>query len=296
MCIFAKICEEIMRQRTLVLFFVFILTGTILSAQEKRHVSHDVTTRLQPEPSIDSTILSEIKDNNIHGDVVKIIETQEYHKNPKYDYTGYYLIERDKKYSKDILYTTTPIITTTFSYNSNGKIIGFNQDIVETTFYKRIKTKVLLSTNDQQSVNKRRRHIKSSVIKPIHNFSRIIHKHFVINNELSDFEIQEEKESDYSCQHDAQGRLVCIEGEFLGSYNPYPNRCCSIMIPIRKVTFKYDEHGNLCEKYYYTGDGITIVYSLVWRYEYDDVGNWVKCLHYEDGFLIKKSERKIFYP
>ena len=296
-----------MRQRAFVLILVITLAGTLLSAQESQYVFNDVTTGLQPTSSSYNTIPYELRENNIHGNVVKIIETQDYHPNPSHDYTGYFLIERDKKYSKHIFYTTTPKTTTTFSYSSDGKISSIDQEIVKTTFYRRIKTDVLLSNHDQQSSNRRRRHIRRSSAVPTLKSSQTILNHFTFQNGLPILREQKRGEQDstaypftasrqFTSQYDAQGRLICVEGEHLGYYNPYPNRCCSINSTIRKVTFKYDDHGALSEKSYYTGDGMTVMYSLTWKYEYDDKGNWVKCLHYENGFLLKKSERKIIYP
>ncbi|MBO6050548.1 MAG: hypothetical protein J6P65_01040 [Bacteroidales bacterium] len=376
------------RQRAFVLILVITLAGALLSAQESQYVFNDVTTGLQPTFSSYNTIPYELREDNVHGNVVKIIETQDYHPNPSHDYTGYFLIERDKKYSKHIFYTTTPKTTTTFSYSSDGKISSIDQEIVETTFYRRIETAVLLSTHDQKSSNRRRRHIRRSSATPTLNSSQTILNRFTFQNGLPilweqkrgggddswrkmeairydslqriksqchyeqnrledittytyddhnrivtekrvpftinkkdsptlhkqyyyDDSLHSTIETDllrdstaypftasrrFTSQYDAQGRLICVEGEHLGYYNPYPNRCCSISSTICKVTFKYDDHGALSEKSYYSGDGMTVMYSLTWKYEYDDKGNWVKCLHYENGFLLKKSERKIIYP
>lgn len=384
-----------MRQRAFVLILVITLAGTLLSAQESQYVFNNVTTGLQPTSFSYNTIPYELRENNVHGNVVKIIETQDYHPNPSHDDTGYFLIERDKKYSKGIFYTTTPKTTTTFSYSSDGKISSIDQEIVETIFYRRIKTAVLLSTHDQKSSNRRRRHIRRSSATPTLNSSQTILNRFTFQNGLpilweqkrgggddswrkmeairydslqrikSQYHYEQNRLEDittytyddhnrivtekrvpftinrvpftinrkdsptlhkqyyyddslhstivtdllrdstaypftasrrFTSQYDAQGRLICVEGEHLGYYNPYPNRCCSISSTICKVTFKYDDHGALSEKSYYSGDGMTVMYSLTWKYEYDDKGNWVKCLHYENGFLLKKSERKIIYP
>ena len=383
-----------MRQRAFVIILVITLAGALLSAQESQYVFNDVTTGLQPTSSSYNTIPYELRENNIHGNVVKIIETQDYHPNPSHDDTGYFLIERDKKYSKHIFYTTTPKTTTTFSYSSDGKISSIDQEIVETTFYRRIKTAVLLSTHDQKSSNRRRRRIRRSSAAPTLNSSQTILNRFTFQNGLPILWEQKRGKDDswgkeealrydslqrikslyhyeqnrledittytyddhnrivtekrvpftinrvpftinikdsptlhkqyyyddslhstlvtdllrdstaypftascrFTSQYDAQGRLICVEGEHMGYYNPYPNRCCSINFPIRKVTFKYDDQGALSEKSYYSGDGMTVMYSLTWKYEYDDKVNWVKCLHYENGFLLKKSERKIIYP
>ena len=372
-----------MRQRSLVLFLVFMLAGNLLSAQENQYVFNDVTTGLQPIPSLYNTIPYKLRENEIHGNVVKIIETQDYHPNPSHDHTGYFLIERDKKYSKHIFYTTTPQTISTFSFDSAGRISDIDQTVIEKTYYRRIKTEFLTHTNDQQSANRRRRHLKHSNPAPTLNSSQTILNHFTfqnglpvlweqkrgtwqkmealrydslqriksvyhyVQNSLEDIttytyddrnRITTEKRVPFttnikdsptlhkqyyyddslrstlvvnllrdsltypftdSCQftsqYDAQGRLICVEGDNLGYYNPYPNRCCSISTPIRKVTFKYDDHGSLTEKNYYSGDGMTVMYSLTWEYEYDDKGNWVKCKQYEDDHILYVTKRAIVY-
>lgn len=363
--------------RTVILFWVCIVTGGTLYAQESPYLSQDVTASHQP---------ATYKNTDIHGNVLKIIESQNYHPNPNHDLAGYFLVDHDKKYSKHILYATTPQTTTTFSFDNEGKITAVDQTVIEETFYKRIKTKLLTRVNDQRSANRRRRPRHSGLV-PTLNSSRTILNHFTFQNGLPILWEQKKGKEDFwqkmeavrydslqrikslyhyeqnrledittytyddhnrivtekrvpftinikdsptlhkqyyyddslhstlvtdllrdstaypftasrrfTSRYDAQGRLICVEGEHLGYYNPYPNRCCSISTPIRKVTFKYDDHGGLSEKSYYSGDGMTVMYSLTWKYEYDDKGNWVKCLHYENGFLLKKSERKIFYP
>ena len=375
-----------MQQRALVLFLVFMLAGNLLSAQENQYVFNDVTTGLQPTSFSYNTIPYELRENKLHGNVVKIIETQDYHPNPSHDQTGYFLIERDKKYSKHIFYTTTPKTTTTFSYSSDGKISSIDQEIVETTFYRRIKTAVLLSTHDQQSSNRRRRHIKRSSAAPTLNSSQTILNRFTFQNGLPILWEQKRGKDDswgkkealrydslqrikslyhyeqnrledittytyddhnrivtekrvpftinikdsptlhkqyyyddslhstlvtdllrdstaypftdscqFTSQYDAQGRLICVEGEHLGYYNPYPNRCCSISTPVSKVTFKYDDHGSLTEKSFYSGDSMTVIYSLTWEYKYDDKGNWVKCKQYEDDHILYVTKRAIVY-
>ena len=372
---------EIMRQRALVLFLVFMLAGNLLSAQENQYVFNDVTTGLQPTPSLYNTIPYELWENKIHGNVVKIIETQDYHPNPSHDHTGYFLIERDKKYSKHIFYTTTPQTISTFSFDSAGRISGIDQTVIEKTYYRRIKTEFLPHTNDQQSANRRRRHLKRSDPAPTLNSSQTILNHFTfqnglpvlweqkretwqklealrydslqriksvyhyVQNSLEDITTYDERDrittekrvpfttniKDFptlhkqyyyddslrstqvvnllrdsltypftaSCrftsQYDSAGRLQMIEGKDLGYYNPYPNRCCSISTPVSKVTFKYDDHGSLTEKSFYSGDSMTVIYSLTWEYEYDDKGNWVKCKQYEDDHILYVTKRAIVY-
>lgn len=374
---------EIMRQRSLVLFLVYMLAGSLLSAQENQYVFNDVTTGLQPTPSLYNTIPYKLRENKIHGNVVKIIETQDYHPNPSHDHTGYFLIERDKKYSKHIFYTTTPQTISTFSFDSAGRISGIDQTVIEKTYYRRIKTEFLTHTNDQQSANRRRRHLKRSNPAPTLNSSQTILNHFTfqnglpvlweqkrgtwqkmealrydslqriksvyhyVQNNLEDITTYTYDERDrittekrvpfttnikdsptlhkqyyyddslhstqvvnllrdsltypftascrFTSQYDSAGRLLTLEGDHLGYYNPYPNRCCSISTPVSKVTFKYDDHGSLTEKSFYSGDSMTVIYSLTWEYEYDDKGNWVKCKQYEDDHILYVTKRAIVY-
>ena len=161
-----------------------MLAGNLLSAQENQYVFNDVTTGLQPTPSLYNTIPYELWENKIHGNVVKIIETQDYHPNPSHDHTGYFLIERDKKYSKHIFYTTTPQTISTFSFDSAGRISGIDQTVIEKTYYRRIKTEFLTQTNDQQSAKRRRRHIRRSDPAPSLNSCQTILNHFTFQNGL----------------------------------------------------------------------------------------------------------------
>lgn len=99
----------------------------------------------------------------------------------------------------------------------------------------------------------------------------------------------------FTSQYDSEGRLQMVEGEDLGFYNAYPQRCCSLSSTIKKVTFRYDDHGALTEKCYFT-DGEQMVYRLAWEYKYDERENWVQCKHYEDDHILNVTNRTIVYP
>jgi len=365
-----------MKKLSIAFLWILMLGGYLLSAQESPYLLHDVTAEYKS---------ARFMNFDIHGDVLKIIESQDYHPNPKHDLNSYFVVDHDKKFSKHIIYTTTPKTTTTFSFDKTGKIISANQTTIEKTFYKKIRTKVVTHVNDQRSTN-RRRGIRHSESWPTRQSSQTILNRFTFQDELPILWEQKKEKQDtwqkieafrydslqrirsvyhyennqledittytydnsnrivkekrvpfvilkkvsptlhkqysyddslhstqvtdllrdsltypftanrrFISQYDSEGRLLMVEGDNLGYYNPYPNRCCSISTPIRKITFKYDDHGALTEKSYYSGDGMTVVFSLTWKYEYDDKGNWVKCKQYEDDHLLYVTKRTIVY-
>ena len=365
-----------MKHRAVILFWVCIVAGGHLHAQESPYLFQDVTASHQP---------ATYKSTDIHGNVVKIIESQDYRPNPNHDLYGHYLVYRDEKYSKHILYTTTPQTTTTFSFDSAGTITGVDQTVIEKTFYKRVKTEILTRVNDQRSANRRRRPRHSGQV-PTLSSSQIILNHFTFQNGLPVLWEQKKGEQGtwvkmealrydsllriksvyhyennhleeittytyddqnrivtekrvpftikikdpptlhkqysyddllnstqvidllrdsltspftasrrFTSQYDSEGRLQMVEGEHLGYYNAYPQRCCSISSTIKKVTFRYDDHGALTEKCYYTG-GEMMLYRLAWEYKYDERGNWVQCKHYEDDHILNVTNRTIVYP
>ncbi|MBO4489319.1 MAG: hypothetical protein J5741_06680 [Bacteroidales bacterium] len=377
-----------MRLRVFILLWVCLVAGGILYAQESPYINHDITTRLQPMPSVSSNMLNELQNIYIGDHILKIEETQNRQINPKYDLNSYILVSRNKKYSKNILYTATPKINTTFSYDSMGKVVSINQEVVKTTYFQKVKTKQFLPKNDNPTrlvrgpIQSARHSLKKPtcqssqriynrftfenglpilweqkneaqsdwqriealrydslqrIIKVYHfsanilsaittytydadnrivtekmlpfslgqDVSPIHHKQYLYDDSLQNVQVVDllsdsvsyysEDNCNFTSQYDSEGRLQMIEGENLASYNRYPNRCCSISTLIKKVTFRYDDHGALTEKCYYTG-GEMMLYRLAWKYKYDERGNWVQCKHYEDDHILNVTNRTIVYP
>lgn len=65
---------------------------------------------------------------------------------------------------------------------------------------------------------------------------------------------------------------------------------------IEKTVTSFDASGNICYRGYFLSlksDAPEL--ETLWKYEYDEVGNWVRCDYYENGRLMRHIEREIVY-
>jgi uncharacterized protein RhaS with RHS repeats len=61
------------------------------------------------------------------------------------------------------------------------------------------------------------------------------------------------------------------------------------------ITYRYDGRKNRTErKYYDKYDGANGIMSA-FKYEYDEVGNWIRCVEYNDGVPVLLIEREYTY-
>lgn len=175
-----------MRLRVVILLWVCLVAGGILFAQESPYLSHDISARLRPMPSVSSTMLNELQDICISGTVLTIKETQNSQTNPEYDLSSYCLFDHNKKYGKHVLYTITPKINTTFSYDSTGRVVSIDQEIVKTTYYKKIKNTYFQSKNGTliRRTKDQRKSSRHSLRKPTCQSSQRIYNRFTFENGL----------------------------------------------------------------------------------------------------------------
>lgn len=91
----------------------------------------------------------------------------------------------------------------------------------------------------------------------------------------------EVKKYKYSFKHDNKGNLI---EQVLYSVNVSEDY---------QLLYKYDNWDNEVEQLYKFSNGETKLKTL--KYDYDSMGNWIKCIIYENNIQVEVIERKISY-